>query len=186
MINESAIEKSRYKNELSFSNKLGRLVWRLTYYIFFRPFIGNVFKGWRNFVLRLFGAKITGDTKIFASVKIWAPWNLEVDSACISYNTILYNVDKIYIGKSTVISHNVHICTASHDIHHKSHRLITKPIVIKDKVWVAVDSFIGPGVTVGQGAVVGARAVVFKDVQNWSVVGGNPAKFIKKRVLSDA
>jgi len=180
------VEIGQYKNKLSFSNKIGRLIWRIAYYTIFRPFIGDLFKEWRNLVLRIFGAKIKGDVKVFASVKIWAPWNLEIDSACISYNTILYNVDKIYIGKSSVISHNAHICTASHDIHRKSHQLKTKPIIIKDKVWVAVDSFIGPGVTVGQGAVVGARAVVFKDVSDWTVVGGNPAKFIKKRVITDA
>ncbi|HNY79416.1 MAG TPA: hypothetical protein PLX34_15565 [Sedimentisphaerales bacterium] len=57
------------------------------------------------------------------------------------------------------------------------------PVEIADQVWIAADAFIGPGVTVGQGAVVGARASVFKDVEPWTVVGGNPAKFIKKREL---
>lgn len=61
--------------------------------------------------------------------------------------------------------------------------MIKSPIVIADQVWVCADAFIGPGVTIGEGAVVGARACVFKDVEPWSVVGGNPARFIKKRIL---
>lgn len=185
MDKEIPVELSAYKNELSLSNKLGRLLWRIVYCLFFRPFVGNVFKKWRNLVLRIFGAKIIGDVTVFASVKIWAPWNLEIDSACISHHCILYNVDKIYIGKSTVISHYTHLCTASHDIYHKSHRLVTKPIIIKDKVWIAVDSFIGPGVTVGHGAVIGARSAVFRDVSDWTVVGGNPARVLKKRIFQN-
>ena len=60
------------------------------------------------------------------------------------------------------------------------------PITIGDRAWVAADAFVGMGVTIGEGAVVGARAAVFKDVEPWTVVGGNPAKFIKKRVMKDA
>lgn len=57
------------------------------------------------------------------------------------------------------------------------------PIVIEDQVWIAADAFIGPGIRIGQGAVVGARASVFKNVAPWTVVGGNPAKRIKRREL---
>lgn len=60
-----------------------------------------------------------------------------------------------------------------------------KDIKINDYAWVAADAFIGPGVTIGEGAVVGARAVVFKDVAPWTVVGGNPAQFIKFRELKN-
>jgi len=61
--------------------------------------------------------------------------------------------------------------------------LLCKPIVIGSQVWIAADSFIGPGVCIGEGAVIGARSAVFKDVQGWTVVGGNPAVFIKKRII---
>ena len=60
---------------------------------------------------------------------------------------------------------------------------IQKPIIIGDRAWVAAEAFIGPGVTVGEGAVVGARAAVFKDVEPWTVVGGNPARVIKTRTI---
>ena len=60
-----------------------------------------------------------------------------------------------------------------------------KPIVIEDRAWVAAEAFVGPGVTIGEGAVVGARGCVFKDVEPWTVVGGNPARFIKQRTIKD-
>ena len=61
--------------------------------------------------------------------------------------------------------------------------MYTRPITISKFAWVAAEAFVGPGVTIGEGAVVGARAAVFKDVDPWTVVGGNPAKFIKKREI---
>ena len=57
--------------------------------------------------------------------------------------------------------------------------------MIEDQVWVSAKAFVGMGVTIGQGAVVGATASVYKDVEPWTVVGGNPARFIKKRELRD-
>lgn len=172
-----------YRNKLSLSNKLGRALWFLVYWTLFRPFHGRLFKSWRNLILNLFGAKIKGNSYVSASVKIWAPWNLEMESACISYSTRLYNVDRIILKKGTVISHNAHLCSASHDIYSSNHELITKPIVIEDQVWVATEAFVGPGVHIKQGAVVGARAVVTKDVEPWCVVAGNPGIVVRKRKI---
>ena len=62
--------------------------------------------------------------------------------------------------------------------------LITAPIVIEDQAWIGAKAFVGMGVTIGQGAVVGATASVYKDVAPWTVVGGNPAKFIKERKIN--
>jgi acetyltransferase-like isoleucine patch superfamily enzyme len=64
-------------------------------------------------------------------------------------------------------------------------RWLKLPIVIKDQAWVCADAFVGPGVIVGEGAIVGARAVVMKNVEPWNIVAGNPAKMIKKRILSN-
>lgn len=180
---ENLIDLKNYKNRLSLKNKAGRALWFIAYWMFFRPFFGRIFGPWRNFILRCFGAKISGKPKIFASVQIWAPWNLEIDGGCISYNCQVYNVAKITIRSNSVISHNVHLCSASHDISSATHDLVYKPIFIEDQVWVASDAFIGPGVVIGQGSVVAARAVVVRDVQPWMVVAGNPAQVVKKRVI---
>ena len=90
----------------------------------------------------------------------------------------------VTIADNVVISQGSQLFTASHDISQSTNPLITAPIRIEHSVWVAAGCFIGKGVTIGEGAVVGARACVFRDVEAWTVVGGNPARFIKKRVLN--
>lgn len=105
------------------------------------------------------------------------------DYACLASDVDCYNVAPIHVRRFATVSQGAMLCTASHDITSPSHKLITAPIDIANQAWVGAGAFIGMGVTVGEGAVVGARAAVFKDVESWTVVGGNPAKFIKKRVI---
>jgi putative colanic acid biosynthesis acetyltransferase WcaF len=181
---KTIIDLSQYDSSFSRSNKLGRICWNITYWIMFRPFGSGYFRAWRSFVLRIFGAKLSPQVNIYASAKIWAPWNLEMgEYACLGPNVNCYNQGKISIGAHTVVSQDAYLCASGHDITDPKFTLILKPIVIEDQVWVAADAFIGPGVTIKQGAVVGARAAVFKDVESGAVVGGNPARFIKKRVI---
>lgn len=114
------------------------------------------------------------------------PWNLELEAhSCIASGVDCYNPAKIIIGKYSTISQRTYLCTASHNISSSKHEQTEKPIIIESKAWVAAEAFVGPGVTIGEGAVVGARAAVFKDVAPWTVVGGNPAKYIKDRVIKD-
>ncbi|MFB6320165.1 putative colanic acid biosynthesis acetyltransferase [Saccharicrinis sp. FJH54] len=148
--------------------------------------IGTTLRYPRNIILKMFGSKIPIRSLVYPSAKIFAPWNLEMGKAsCVGPHTQIYNKAKVIIKDNCVISQGAFLCTASHDISKQSHALITRPITIENNVWVAADAFIGPGVTVGEGAVVGARAVVFKNVDPWTVVAGNPAKFIKSRKISN-
>ena len=105
------------------------------------------------------------------------------DYSCLAPKVDCYNVAPVTVGANATISQGAFLCTASHDITNPHLPLITAPITIGDQAWVAAEAFVGMGVTVGEGAVVGARAVVVKDVNPWTVVGGNPAKFIKQRVI---
>jgi len=105
------------------------------------------------------------------------------DYSCIGPYVICYSGGGVRIGAHATVSQYSHLCTSSHDYEHPNMPQTFAAIVIEDQVWVAADAFIGPGVVVRRGAVVGARASVFKDVEPWDVVGGNPAKFIKKRVV---
>ena len=183
---ENLIDISKYDSKFSLKNKTGRVVWNFTYLLLFRPFGLNLFNSWRNFILKIFGAKIGKGSIIHSSVKIWAPWNLIIgEFTAIGSYVDCYNQGLIKIGSNTTISQKSYLCASTHDISDKKNRLIVKPILIEDQVWVAADSFIGPGVTIRQGAVVGARTSVFKDVEPWIVVGGNPAKFIKKRIINE-
>ena len=142
--------------------------------------------GWKRMLLRMFGARLSDTAVVYSSTRVYAPWNLEMgEHTCLADEVDCYNVDKVIIGDNTTISQKSYLCTASHDITKPDIPLITAPILIEDQAWIGADAFIGMGVTIHQGAVVGARASVYKDVEAWSVVGGNPAKFIKKRVIHE-
>lgn len=178
---------SPYKDCLSYKNKLSRLLWNTIRMILFYPFYGPLFARWRNFILRIFGAEIGKGSKIASTAKIWAPWNLVIgEYTAVGAHANIYNPGIIRLGSKVVISQGAYLCTASHDISSLEKPLITLSITIESFAWIASDAFIGMGVNIGEGAVVGARAAVFKDVEPWTVVGGNPAKFIKKRILKDA
>lgn len=181
-----SVDLSNYSHSFSLKNKLGRLLWNCAYWVLFRPFSSGFFRSWRNFILKLFGAKLHARSNVYATVKIWAPWNLKLGA----YSTLgpkvdCYNQGMITIGDNSTISQKVYLCASSHDITDSKNNLILKPIVIEDQVWVAAAAFVGPGARIEQGAVVGARSAVFKNVEAWEVVSGNPAKFIKKRELKD-
>ncbi len=174
--------ENEYKNRLPIYDLVLRAIWNISCLILFRPFPTKFFRGWRNMVLRLFGAKIHPRAGVYSSAIIYKPWNLELnDNAWIGPHTKIYNAAKIVLGKNVTISQYSYLCTASHDFNKRTFDLITSPIIIKDYAWVAADSFVGMGVTIGEGAVIAARASVYRDIEPWTVVGGNPAKIISKR-----
>lgn len=161
-----------------------RIIWFVINITLFRLLIGRRLRLVRNPLLRLFGAKIPNRVQIYPSCKLFAPWNLEVgEYTTIGPNTIIYNKAKVVIGPNSVISQGCFLCTASHDIGSSRLTLVSRDIKIGEWCWVAADAFVCPGVTIGDGSVVGARSVVTKDVKPWAVVAGNPAKFIKKREI---
>jgi putative colanic acid biosynthesis acetyltransferase WcaF len=180
------VEKKSFTSpSFSLKNRLARAVWEVVYLFLFRPSPRPLF-AWRVFLLRLFGAKIGKGVKIRPSVKIWAPWNLEIeDEVVIGDEVDLYSQGKIFLGYRAMISQRCFICTGSHDYSNANYQLFTKPIAIHKYVWVASEVFVAPGVTIGAYAVVGARSVVLKNVDEWSVVAGHPLKFIKKREFND-
>ena len=183
-MSEASVDLSQYKNALSRKHQVVRLLWCLVWGIFARPLPKSLGSGWKRFLLRLFGAKISKTAVVYSSAKVFYPANLVMkDYSCLASGVKCYNVAPIVIGANTTVSQDASLCTASHDITDPHHALITAPIVLEDLVWVAAEAFVGMGVTVHEGAVIGARAVVVKDVDPWTVVAGNPAKFIKQRVI---
>lgn len=172
------------KSSFGFKNKFARVLWGVVYLVLFRP-SPRVCHNWRRWLLVLFGAQIGENSTVYPTAKIWLPENLQMGrSSSIGPNVDCYCVDKVVIGDNCIVSQYSYLCTASHDISSADFKLITAPIHICDQAWVAADVFIAPGVTVNEGSVVGARSSVYKDVPSWTVVGGNPARFIKERKLS--
>lgn len=176
------MDLSTYSHSFSLKNKISRLVWNVVRLILFRPFASRLFKKWRVLVLKCFGAKIEWSSHVYASVNIWAPWNLEIGAnSSLGPKVDCYNQGKISIGSNTVISQKSYLCASTHDYTKKDFPLILKPIAIGSGVWIAADAFIGPGVCIEDNAVVAARSVVIKNVAKNTIVGGNPAKLIKSR-----
>lgn len=167
--------------------RIKRILWIFVNNTIFRILVGSKLRYVRNILLRCFGAKLPLHVVVYPSAKIFAPWNLEMGAySCIGPHVDIYNKTHIKLGCHCVVSQKSTLCTASHDISDVNHRLVVGEIILNDKVWIASEAFVGMGVTIGEGAVVGARAAVFKDVEPWTVVGGNPAKFLKRRVIKKA
>lgn len=132
----------------------------------------------------MFGAKVHPTAQVYSSARIYYPANLTMEAySCLADGVECYNVAPVTVGAHSTISQGTLLCTASHDITDSHHRLVTAPIVVEDQVWIGARAYIGMGVVVRQGAVVGATASVYKTVEPWTVVGGNPARFIKKREI---
>lgn len=142
--------------------------------------------GFRRRLLRAFGAKVGQNVNIYPSALIYYPWNLEIgEDSAIGEWALVYNLGPVTIGSRTTISQRVHLCAGTHDYQDPAMPLIKPPITIGDEVWVCADAFVGPGVTASDRAIVAAASVVVKDVDAWQVVGGNPAKLIKKREIAE-
>jgi len=138
--------------------------------------------GWRRMLLRGFGANIAEGCHIYSDARVWAPWNLHMASqACLGPRVICYSMAPIYLGERAIVSQGAHLCTGSHDYASPSFHLIAKPITIGADAWVCAEAFVGPGVQIGEGAVIGARAVVIRSQPAWTVCAGNPACPLKPR-----
>ncbi|WP_420152337.1 WcaF family extracellular polysaccharide biosynthesis acetyltransferase [Siphonobacter sp.] len=165
----------------SLQNRLARLAWTLVERTLFR-FSPTPFHAWRSALLRLFGAKVGRGVHVYPGVKIWAPWNLELHDECgIGSGAVLYCQGKINIGFRAVISQGVYLCAGTHDYNDPGFPLITRPIEVGDHVWIAAQAFVHPGVQLAQGAVVGARSVVTRDMPEWMVCAGHPCRPLKPR-----
>jgi putative colanic acid biosynthesis acetyltransferase WcaF len=138
-------------------------------------------------LLRLFGAKLGTNVNVYPNVVIWAPWQLVIGNRVgIANGVKLYNMAPMIVGDNVVISQGAHLCCGSHDIDSTNFQLIAKPISLERDVWVCADVFLGPGVTIAQGCVLGARAVVTKTISEpWTVWVGNPAKRKRSRAHGD-
>ena len=174
------------RNHLNYSKWIyvKRILW--TFGKFFFRNSPRIAFGYRNTILRLFGAKIGKHVRIYSSTVIWFPWNLEIgDWSAIGEETLIYNLGKVTIGVKATVSHRVHVCAGTHDYTDPALPLLRPEIRIGNQTWICANTFIGPDIEIGEGAVIGAGTVMVKDAEPWGVYAGNPAKYIKKRILKN-
>ena len=185
-LNEYRSEGSTYTGaSFSVKNRMARFLWDFTYHLFFRP-SPRPFHAWRAMLLRLFGAKLGKHCHICPRAKIWAPWNLICDEeVCVADDVIIYNQAPVRFGQRVVISQGAHLCAGTHDYSSPGFELIARPIRIEDNVWIAAEAFIHPGIDIAEGCVIGARAVVTRNMPAWKVCAGHPCKPLKARIRMD-
>ncbi|MFC4633774.1 putative colanic acid biosynthesis acetyltransferase [Dokdonia ponticola] len=139
--------------------------------------------GWRRFLVRSFGANIGKGVILRPTARITYPWKLTIgDYSWIGDEVVLYTLGEIEIGAHAVISQKGYICTGTHDYESPDFRIYAQKITIGAKCWLATDTYVAPGVTIGEGTVVGARSSVFKDLPSGKICIGNPAKPVRDRV----
>lgn len=138
--------------------------------------------GWRRFLLRLFGAEVGKGVLIRPTASITYPWKLRIgDWSWVGDDVVLYSLGEIKIGTNCVISQRSYICGGTHNYTKQSFDIMAKPVTIEDECWVASDVFVGPGVRIGRGAVVGARSTVVRDIGEMEICVGNPPRQIGHR-----
>ncbi len=157
------------------SNRISRLIWQSVWLLAARWTPVSLHR-WRIFLLRLFGASISYRAYVYPSVNIWAPWNLKMDDyATLAAGVNCYNIAKVNMKKRAIVSQFAYLCTGTHDYRDRAFPLFAKPIEIGERAWICTSAFVGPGVTVGDGVVLAAASVAFKNLESWHVYVGNPA-----------
>jgi putative colanic acid biosynthesis acetyltransferase WcaF len=178
------IEANRRARKYSQRELAGRVLWSLLYPLF--RFSPRLLWPWRNAMLRLFGASVGKKVRIFPTADIIIPWNLTIgDYATIGDKVILYALGPISIGARATVSQGAHLCAGTHSYADPSFPLIKLPITLGEGAWICADAFVGPDVTVGEYAIVGARGVAIRNVAPWTIVAGNPARLVKERPKPD-
>ena len=179
------IDVSRKPSPYSRRNQMARALWGIVYVLLFRP-SPRPLHSWRRLLLKCFGAKLGRKAKVFSSASVFAPWNLTMgDYSTIAPDVDCYCAGSISIGEHSTVSQYTYLCGASHDFEDPKMTLFTAPIRIGARVWICADVFIGPGVSIADGVVVGARSSVFSDLPAWTVCTGTPAKPTRPRIVRD-
>jgi putative colanic acid biosynthesis acetyltransferase WcaF len=172
---------SAYVSPFPLREKIGRLAWELTWTALC-AWTPKPFNRWRLFWLVCFGAKIEGRAFVHPRARIEVPWNLTLrDRSCLGDRAHAYSLGEIEIGEGGTVAQEAYLCTGTHDFTHPALRLKVAKITIGPHAFVSARAFILPGVIVGERAIVGAAAVVTRDVLPAMIVAGNPAREIGRR-----
>jgi putative colanic acid biosynthesis acetyltransferase WcaF len=165
----------------SLQNKLGRLIWNICWLLLYR-ISPRPLHGWRSFLLRAFGAKMGPNCHFYPGSKVWAPWNLYcADQVTAGDDAEIYNPAPIQFGSHAIVSQGAYICGATHEFNDPAFPLLAYSMHIGAYAWICARACVGPGVSVGDGAVLGLASVASRDLEAWSVYAGSPAVKIKDR-----
>ncbi|MFC5863034.1 putative colanic acid biosynthesis acetyltransferase [Acidicapsa dinghuensis] len=180
-ISADTAEDPYLRPAFSLGNRLLRLTWNIVWALFYR-LSPRPFHAWRSFLLRLFGAKMGPNCHFYPGSKIWAPWNLVcADQVAAGDGAEIYNPAPMTFGSHAIISQGAYICGATHDFDDPAFPLLAYSMQIGSYAWICARACVGPGVNVGEGAVLGLASVASRDLEPWAVYAGSPAVRVKAR-----
>lgn len=175
------VSRNREVRKWTVKEQVARVLWALVQPWF--RLLPRPFWGWRRLLLRCFGAQVGPQVHVYPSARITMPWNISLGAQCaVGDRAILYALGRIEIGARATVSQGAHVCAGNHDLSDSSRRLTKPPVVIGKDAWICADAFVGPDVRVGDGAVVGARAVVMRDIPERRIAVGNPARLTERKL----
>jgi putative colanic acid biosynthesis acetyltransferase WcaF len=176
-------QASAYESPWSLGKRIKTLLWNITWMILFRP-TPKKLSPWRVLLLRAFGAHVDGVPFVAASVRVTMPWNLQLaDRACLGPDVRVYNLAMITLRPRCTVAQEVYLCAGTHDLSRQNLPLVVGEITIGDDAFLGVRALVLPGIDIGPGAVVGAGAVVTRDLPPWMICAGNPCRPIKPRLF---
>ena len=165
----------------SVGNRARRLIWNVIWLLLYRT-SPRPFHAWRAMLLRMFGATLGPDCHFYPKSKVWAPWNLVcADHVAAADGVEIYNPSLMELGSHVILSQECYLCGATHDYNHPAFPLLAFRMKIERYAWICARASVGPGVNVGEGAVLGLASVTTKDLLPWTVYAGNPAQPVRPR-----
>jgi len=180
-ISADTAEDPYLRPAFSLTNRLQRLVWGIVWLLLYRP-SPRPFHAWRSMLLRLFGAKMGPNCHFYPASRVYSPWNLVCDDQVTAGDGAeIYNPSPIKLGSHAILSQGCYVCGATHDFDDPAFPLLSYAMEIGPYAWICARACVGPGVTVGEGAVLGLASVATRSLEPWTVYGGSPAVRIRER-----
>lgn len=165
----------------SLSDRLRRQSWNICWALFYRT-SPRPLHSWRAFLLRAFGAEIGPNCHFYPRSKVWAPWNLIcADQVTAGDGAEIYNPAPVTFGSHAILSQEAYVCGATHNYDDPGFPLIAFAMTFGPYAWICARASVGPGVNVGEGAVLGLGSVATRNLEPWAVYAGIPAVKVKER-----
>lgn len=180
-IADSTAQDPYLRPSFSAGNRLRRAVWNVAWLLLYRP-SPRPLHGWRSLLLRMFGAQMGPHCHFYPGSRVWAPWNLRcADQVTAGDGAEIYNPAMIAFGSHAIVSQGAYVCGATHDFDDPAFPLIAYTMEIGAYAWICARACVGPGVQVGEGAVLGLGSVASRELEPWGVYAGTPATKVKER-----
>lgn len=166
----------------SVGDRVYRLAWGVVWTLLYRT-SPRPLHAWRSMLLRLFGAQMGPKCHFYPRSRIWSPRMLVCeDQVTVGDDGELYNPARLFMGSHAIVSQGAYICGATHDYNNPAFPLYSLEMRLGARSWVCARACVSPGVSLGEGAVLGLASVATHDLEPWSIYAGVPARKIRDRV----